>query len=309
MKRTIASLGALGCAALLITGVVGADSDARSEPRVEFGPWSAPVNLGAVVNSTFVEAAPAISKDGLSLYLHSSRQPATLNDLYVSRRAAIDLPWEMPVNLGVIVNSSSPDAGPTLSKNGHYLFFGSLRTGDFDIYVSRRRHTHDDFAWEAPVALSAPVNGPSFDVPFDYFENPNGRPQLYFGSDRASGGGALGLDIYVSELKKDGAWGDPVFVSELNSEFQEGRVAIRADGLEIIFGSTRDGNEDLYVARRNHVWEVWSTPETLGPTVNTASGEIQPALSANGGTLYFASTRLGSFDLYACTRSRLRPRD
>lgn len=106
--------------------------------------------------------------------------------------------------------------------------------------------------------------------------------------------------------------GAPVFVSELNSAFQEGRVAIRSDGLEIILGSTRDGNEDLYVARRSHVAEAWSTPESLGPTVNTASGEIQPALSADGRTLYFPSTRtgsLGSFDLYVSTRTRINPRD
>lgn len=227
MKGTVFSFGLIGCVALVLTARLIADSHDRGpQGEVQFGPWSAPVHLGAVVNSTFVDAAPAISKDGLSLYFHSLRQPATLNDLYVSRRAAIDLPWEMPINLGVVVNSAAPDAGPTLSKNGHYLFFGSIRTGNFDIYVSRRPHTHDDFAWEAPAALSSPINGPSFDVPFDYFEHPGGRPQLYFGSDRASGGGALGLDIYVSELGEDGTWGDPVFVHELNSAFQEARVAI-----------------------------------------------------------------------------------
>ena len=313
MKRTIVGLGFVGCVALVITAGHSADSDdgrtgARGAVRPVVG--AGQPRCGGQLH--LVEAAPAISRDGLSLYLHSSRLPENLNDLYVSRRAAIDLPWETPVNLGEIVNSTSPDAGPALSKNGHLLFFGSLRTGNFEIYVSRRRHTHDDLAWEAPVALPAPVNGPAFDVPFDYFENPGGRPQLYFGSDRANGGGALGLDIYVTERRADGSWGTPVFVSELNSPFQEGRVAIRSDGLEIILGSSRDGNDDLYVARRNHLWEAWSTPETLGPTVNTTSAEIQPALSANGRTLYFASTRpgsLGTFDLYACTRSRLHPHD
>lgn len=66
------------------------------------------------------------------------------------------------------------------------------------------------------------------------------------------------------------------------------------------------------MARRRHGWEAWWAPETLGPPVNTASGEIQPALSADGRTLYFASTRLdslGSFDLYASTRTKVRVRD
>src|SRR2546428_11110578 len=35
--------------------------------------WSEPVNLGAVVNSNVLDAAPTLSKDGLSLYFTSNR--------------------------------------------------------------------------------------------------------------------------------------------------------------------------------------------------------------------------------------------
>jgi Tol biopolymer transport system component len=308
MKHTIVSLAALGCVALAVSAGVSADSNMRPELDVAFGPWSPPVNLGPVVNSTVADAGPAISKDGLSLYFQSVRSGQL--DLWVSRRAAIGLPWESPVNLGPALNSDVPDHAPNLSRNGHYLFFGSFRTGDHDIYVSRRRHTHDDFAWEAPVALPFPVNGRSFDVAPDYFENPHGRPQLYFSSDRANGFGAPGLDIYMTELTKSGTWSDPLFVAELNSGFQDDRTAIRSDGLEIIFGSSRNGNQDLYVSQRNHVSEPWSTPENLGTTVNSPAADIMPALSATGRTLYFASSRpggIGGNDLYVSTRARLRP--
>jgi Tol biopolymer transport system component len=63
---------------------------------------------------------------------------------------------------------------------------------------------------------------------------------------------------------------------------------------------------DLFVSRRRHLHDPWSTPENLGPTVNSPAGDIHPALSANGRTLYFASARSGQFDLYACTRAKLR---
>jgi hypothetical protein len=154
--------------------------------------------------------------------------------------------------------------------------------------------------------LPASINGPSFDVPSDYFENPDGRPQLYFASDRGNGLGALGLDIYVTHLRPDGTWSDPQYVAELNSAFQDDRPTVRADGLEIIFNSSRggNGNLDLYVSHRKHAWEPWSTPENLGPVVNSPAGDIHPALSANGRTLYFASSRSGNFDLYASTRSK-----
>src|SRR5438034_6176124 len=38
-----------------------------------FSEWSPPVNLGPTVNSGFIDAGPALSKDGLSLYFNSNR--------------------------------------------------------------------------------------------------------------------------------------------------------------------------------------------------------------------------------------------
>jgi Tol biopolymer transport system component len=309
MTRTRIGFGVLASVAVLITANLGANGTMGrdGDDGEAFGPWSAPVHLGPVVNSTALDAGPSISRDGLSLYFHSARAGLPSNpDLYVSHRAAIDLPWEAPVKLGPAIDTDLAEAGPTVSKNGHFLFFGAFRSGSFDVYVSRRQNTADDLAWEAPVALPWPINGPSFDVPSDYFENPHGDAQLYFASDRANGLGAPGLDLYVSDLRRDGTWSDPVYVTELNSAFQDDRPAIRADGLEIIFGSSREGSLDLYVSRRDHVHDAWSAPVNLGAVVNSTGNDIHPALSANGRTLYFASNRSGNFDLYACTRSKIR---
>lgn len=306
MKRVIAALWVLVCVAFLVRMRVEASSHAESpEADAQFGPWSPPVNLGPIVNSATNEAGPAISRDGLSLYFHSSRGVAPPNpDVYVSRRKAIDLPWEAPVSLGAILNADVVHAGPTLSRNGHLMFFGSFRSGSFDILVSRRTKTHDDFAWEAGVPLPAPINGSSFDVPSDYFEDPHGGAELYFASDRGNGLGPAGLHIYVTHVRHDGTWSDPQYVAELNSAFVDDRPTVRADGLEVILNSSREGNLDLYVSRRNHVWEPWSTPESLGLTVNSAAADLHPTLSADGRTLYFASSRSGNFDLYASTRSK-----
>src|SRR5207245_2735720 len=50
-------------------------ADAADE-QPQYGPWSAPVNLGPVINSGSNEQHPAISKDGLSLYFASARTGA-----------------------------------------------------------------------------------------------------------------------------------------------------------------------------------------------------------------------------------------
>jgi hypothetical protein len=55
-------------------------------------PWSIPVNLGSVVNTTFQEGGPALSRDGTTLYFHSNRPgPGTFGnlDLYVTTRESL----------------------------------------------------------------------------------------------------------------------------------------------------------------------------------------------------------------------------
>jgi len=57
--------------ALVLAFLTLSTSDPVAAPN--FSAWGTPANLGAVVNSPFVDAGPAISKNGLSLYFHSNR--------------------------------------------------------------------------------------------------------------------------------------------------------------------------------------------------------------------------------------------
>jgi hypothetical protein len=302
MTRII--IGLLGCIAVAMGSGVGARQELEPE---EFGPWSAPVNLGAVVNSSLRETGGSVSRDGHALYFSSSRAGATASDLYVSRRHAIDMPWETPTPLEML-NTPLGDMGPSLSKDNRHLFFFSNRPGGFgslDLWVSERRHTNDDFGWESPVRLPAPPNSAGQDVAPFYVENPGHKPQLYF----SSGLTPAALDIYVTEPREDGTWSEPENLAVLNSAFEDSGSALRFDGLEMILSSRRGGHLDLYVTRRKHRWEAWSEPENLGAIVNTTAQEFSAFLSPNGRTLYFASDRpggFGNFDLYASTRSRIR---
>ncbi|WP_170148128.1 OmpA family protein [Marinoscillum furvescens] len=102
-------------------------------------------------------------------------------------------------------------------------------------------------------------------------------------------------DIVVSS-RIGGQWIPPQSISpNINTEFNEGACSISADGRTLIFtaceGRKSYGSCDLYVSYKTG--NYWSVPQNLGPGVNSRYWESQPALSADGRTLYFASNRPG----------------
>ena len=281
----------------------------------KYSDWSAPINLGPIVNSTATDRGPAISKDGLSLYFASTRLSGSFGgeDIYVSQRESQDSEWGPPVNLGPIINTTANEMVPAFSRDGHLMFFATNRPfgfGGLDIWVSRREHTHDDFGWQPPENLGAGVNSTSIDAGPSYFDNDEvGVPQLYFNSNRLGGPGIS--NIYVSEQAADGSFGAASLVPELSSLGETSRSSIRHDGREIFFNSNRPGSIntfDLWVATRETVFDAWSEPINLGATLNSGPLDVHPYISSDRETLFFASTRPGGFgstDLYMSTRTKL----
>ena len=297
----------------LVAAIVLVSAFTASSGAQKYSDWSEPINLGPIVNSTAMDRGPAISKDGLSLYFASSNRldGYGLEDIYVSQRETRDGEWGPAVNLGPIINTSFNEQVPAFSRDGHLLFFASNRPGGFggvDIWVSRRYHTHDDFAWQPAENLGAGVNSLFLDEGPSYFENDEvGVPQLYFSSSRLSGGPG---SIFVSEQAADGSFGPAVLVLELSGLGNTRRPSIRHDGLEIFFGSERPGipnSQDLWVATRETVFDAWSAPINLGSPLNTELVDVQPYISSDRETLFFASNRPsgGPTDLYMSTRTKL----
>jgi Tol biopolymer transport system component len=281
-----------------------------------FSPWSAPVNLGTVINSPGVDAGAAISKDGLSLYFNSDRRGGFGDqDIWVSQRARLDATWGIPLNLGPTINTDALDSVPSFSRDEHWMFFNSNRPGGFglgDVWASYRTNIHDNFAWTAPINLGSAVNSAFIDAGAFLSENDEtGSPLLFFVSTRPGGFG--NFDIYVSPLMTDGSFGPPSLVRELSSPANDRRPSVRFDGLEVFLDSDRPGSTgaDLWTSIRDTASQPWSTPINLGPAVNSAVDDIQPYIAADRQTLVFASNRpggSGGFDLYVTTRAKVTGR-
>src|SRR5439155_1826574 len=187
----------------------GDDDDRGGRDRCHRDPeWSEPVNLGPTVNSPFVDIAPKLSPNGLSLYFVSNRPGGVgdvgNNDIWVSRRASLASPWEAPVNLGPIVNSGRDDGGPSVSADGHLLFFNSNRLGGVgaaDLYMSRRDDPNDDFGWGPPINLGPLVNTTAGERGPEYFAGADGSaPTLYFNRGDLA---AFQADLYAAPISRN----------------------------------------------------------------------------------------------------------
>ena len=106
---------------------------AQAAPRYTAWSVAAPV---VEVNSTAPDGCPIESRDGLSLYIASSRT-GTLggNDIWAADRASKSEPFGEPQNLGAPVNTAANDFCPT-PIYGNYLLFVSEVPGPGDL---RRR--------------------------------------------------------------------------------------------------------------------------------------------------------------------------
>jgi len=118
-------------------------------------------------------------------------------------------------------------------------------------------------------------------------------------------------NAYVA--KADFNFGEPVNLgSTINTMYDEIGQSISADGLTLYFGESMTnpglngyGGPDLWVTTRGTIDDEWDPPTNLGPTVNTSYADVNPSISTDGLSLYFASDRAegyGSWDLWMTTR-------
>jgi len=215
--------------------------------------------------------------------------------------------WSTPENLGPVVNSSSTDAGGSVSKDGLSLYFHSNRSGNNDIYVSQRGDRNAP--WGPPVNLGATVNSTAGDA-----EATLSRDEHWLFFNSARDGGFGNLDIWVSyreHTHDDFDWQPPVNVgSGVNSiAVDTGAAYFENDDTgapQLLFSSNRLGGPgplDLYVSEL--------LPDgTFGPAVLIAelsSAFSEPGLSIrfDGLEVFFFSGRppsQGGLDLWSATR-------
>jgi outer membrane protein OmpA-like peptidoglycan-associated protein len=257
-----------------------------------------PVSAGDSVNTSLDEYWPSVTGDGQQLIFTREVKRAggygrdynrdRQEDFYISRWVA-DGYWGKTRNAGAPLNTAGNEGAQSISSDGRYMFFTACDRNDgqgrCDIYYS----SNDGNRWSPGLNLGPPVNSA-------YWESqpsisPNGR-MLFFVSNRPGGMG--GMDIWYSTRGSDGKWNKPVNPGKgMNTSGDEFSPFIYFNGRTLYFSSNgREsfGGHDIYVTTMNRD-STWTTPENLGPPVNTPADETGLVIESSGRRAYFSSVR------------------
>jgi hypothetical protein len=248
-----------------------------------------PMKVGPPVKSSFTDATPCISADGLNLYFTSNRPGGRGSlDLWMATFNSLDQSWSEPVNLGMPVNTSAYEGFPSISTDGLSLYFASNQSGSLgggDIWMTTRSSIEAN--WSKPVNLGPNVNSPSDELACCISPD---NTELFISSNRP---GVIGsYDLYVARrATTDQPWSAPVNLGPVvNGSAADGGICLSSDNLTLFIHSDRPwgyGGHDLYWTVRESKDAIWSEPTNLGSIVNTSAMELRPSLTSDARMLYF----------------------
>lgn len=212
------------------------------------GVWL-PAQLAPQLNNALSNGVPSVMPSGQELYFAGCDYGLGDCDLYqvdAGPRGTIPpdlVPWMIPKNLGLPVNSPFWDSQPCVGGDGSVLWFSSDRPGGAggrDIWFCRRTH---EGAWGQPINAGSQINT-AFDEVSPWI-SPD-HQTLVFGSNGHPGLG--GFDLFTATFADDTAdvrnIGAPV-----NSKADEISFTLSSNGRIATFASNRTngtGGYDLY---------------------------------------------------------------
>lgn len=205
------------------------------------------LSLVAVVNSSAADESASLSRDGLNLYLASTRAAGATFDLYVAGRATTAAVFGQPALIAGLNTTDHLDGSPYINGSGTVLYFDSDRSLNREIYRATRPNTNVAFGAPTPIGeLNLPTTEDKYPVV------PENELSVYFGSDRP--GGVGGLDIWEAHRSttSDG-FGTPKLALNVNSTATDLPVWVSPDNCRLLLSSDRaggTGGRDIYIASR-----------------------------------------------------------
>ncbi|QQR91357.1 MAG: PD40 domain-containing protein [Myxococcales bacterium] len=213
-------------------------------------------------------------------------------------------PFSVPINIGGGVNTTGGEWDPALSSDGLILYFAGERSGtlgDGDLWMATRQTSSGSFSSVTNLTALNTANATE------------GSPTLW----------GSGLEILYDTWQTWGLEGTIVHAARQNlqSDFAPVNDAIFSnindansvqlapwlseDGLLLVYTSDEGGDFELWQSTRSSTSEAFQTPTSLD-SLNGIAGGFAPALSKDGLTIYFGSSRAGGVgddDIWSASRS------
>lgn len=209
------------------------------------GIWTEPMNMGKTLNDKAHNATIGLSPDGQKLFVYMSDGGG---DIYVSQLDGNE--WTKPKALPKQINTKySHEASASFSFDNKSIYFSSDNSEDIDNYGG-----HDIFVsrlnkkgkWGDAVNIGGAINTPYDET--DIFMHPDGRTMFFSSNGHNTMGG---FDIFMSELKDDGNWSDPINLGHpINTPTDDRFFVLAGSGKHGYYSSAKEGSvgaHDIYM--------------------------------------------------------------
>jgi Tol biopolymer transport system component len=260
-------------------------------------PFTNVTPLAAVNDPAYSDDDPTLTGDLLELYFDSDRPAAgaARGDIWVAKRANATDPFGAPTIVSELA-SLSDDTTPEVSTDGLTMYFSSdrLNAGDRDIYVTTRADRASP--WSTPQRvpeLSAANLDDDSAEPL-----PDGLHLVM------SRGTQPALDLcLVTRVSTAAPWSAPMPMPGVSDgTYDESQQWTSPDLTVIYFVSDRPPatSQDIWLATRPDTQSTFTIQRVS--ELSSGAQDVDPWLTPDLRTMYFASARTGNMDIYSATR-------
>ncbi|MCQ2976108.1 MAG: OmpA family protein [Bacteroidales bacterium] len=208
------------------------------------------------------------------------------------------------------INTKYAEIAPIESYDGQKLYFARTFNSDnigdendCDIWMSTKQKSGE---WSKAINIQRPLNNEFTNVVFCADSN-----ALYIeGVYNKDGSHKTDFGISKTTQKEDGSWNIPqqIMIKDFYNKNFHASYTFNPDKSVLIMSVERNdsyGNLDLYVSFKNSN-NTYSTPQNLGPIINTKLEDGTPFIASDNRTLYFSSyghNSMGSSDIFMSRRT------
>jgi outer membrane protein OmpA-like peptidoglycan-associated protein len=209
-------------------------------------------------------------------------------------------------NVGANVNSALRELAPIISPDGKTLYvmvYGHQdNQGTADIWISNVMDK--DGNWGEKTQMDFPFNQVSYNQVMSV--SPDGNTLMVRGT--IINGNANQKDYSYIKRSAQG-WSDPEsLIIDDYETMNHGTMyaaSLSNSGKQLILSfQEKNKSNDLYVSFLKED-KSWSSPVSLGDSINSGKSEFSPFLASDNSTLYFASNKAGGeggYDIYVSKR-------